>query len=149
MKLKEKVHQSCLELCASRLKTLKKAMKAQQEALEAESKSSAGDKYETSRAMAHLEQEKLAAQIEENIKQTRLLESIGSSMNKSKVSSGAFVRTDKGSFYVASGLGRIEVDGIEIIAISPQAPLTQSMLGLEKGAMFTFNGIRRTILELE
>ena len=66
--LKEQLWVQCQKIVEHRLATAQQAMDAAQQSANQEEKSSAGDKYETGRAMAQLERDKAATQVEENKK---------------------------------------------------------------------------------
>ncbi|MWD30855.1 3-oxoacyl-ACP synthase, partial [Aquicoccus sp. SCR17] len=65
MQKKEQLLKFCWDYVDTRTERLKKSAAALQESLNSETKSSAGDKHETGRAMVQLEQEKLAQQLVE------------------------------------------------------------------------------------
>ena len=66
--VKHKLYQACLEFTDTQISTLKSAIKATQQSANEETKSTAGDKYETGRAMAQLEVEKFQSQLAEALK---------------------------------------------------------------------------------
>ncbi|MFL5753246.1 MAG: hypothetical protein ACJ76F_07565, partial [Bacteroidia bacterium] len=73
MTFKEKVYKACLSQVEERLNVLEAAYSELAEGAENDSKSSAGDKHETSRAMIQLEQEKIVAQMNEALDQKDIL----------------------------------------------------------------------------
>ena len=131
--LKQKVHKECLLSCQRRIDLLKQSMNLQKEAAENDTKSSAGDKYETGRAMAHLEQEKLQRQIQEVTQQILIIRSIDPNSEFHDVRSGSLVLTDNGMFFIAVSLGLLEVDSQKVMSISPASPIGQLMLGQKSG----------------
>lgn len=104
-----------------------------------ETKSSAGDKHETGRAMAQLEQENLLKQIGKHQGDLGLLRRIKTVRNK-EVSLGSLVITSQMNFYISIPLGTIALEGTEVMCISRQSPLVQAMKGFGPGAELTFNG---------
>lgn len=58
MSLKEELYELCVDFVDSRLSTIQQTIESNQKALTSETKSSAGDKHETGRAMLQLEMEK-------------------------------------------------------------------------------------------
>ena len=58
LKIKEALHASCVGFVEDRLETIQKTIQDIQMSLTSETKSSAGDKHETGRAMLQLEREK-------------------------------------------------------------------------------------------
>ena len=58
MTIKQELYKLCLEYVENRFQTIQNTIKEIQESLGSETKSSAGDKHETGRAMLQLEREK-------------------------------------------------------------------------------------------
>ncbi len=148
-KLKSDIHQHCLIVVRKKVKTILLALDALQEAANNETKSSAGDKYETGRAMAHFEQEKLSSQLMENLKIEKLLVSVNPGSKCVKVESGSLVETNIGLFYISVALGRVTVNNHEVFVVSPLAPLVQKMLGLQAGEHFEYNEKKIEVLALK
>ena len=61
--LKESLFQQCEDFVNTRLQTIQIIISSHQKALSSETKSSAGDKHETGRAMLQLEMEKAGQQL--------------------------------------------------------------------------------------
>lgn len=99
-------------------------------------KSSAGDKHETSRALMQTEmdniQKQLAATLE--LKQ-RLLQMPDTTL---ETGYGSLIKTNKGFFYLSIGLGRMSFSNHNFIAISPTSPLGNLFLGAKKGSAIHF-----------
>ena len=74
--LKIQLHQKCAEIIEQRITELKSIIQESQDAANNETKSSAGDKHETGRAMAQLETEKLSSQLSEALKTQKTLQKI-------------------------------------------------------------------------
>lgn len=117
-------------------------------ALREETKSSAGDKYETSRAMINLEKEKVEANLLELIKKRLAISAIDPAKVTNKVKNGSLVTTGAGIFFISTSLGKLEIDGNSIFVISPVSPIAQVMLDLTSGDSFEFNGKKNSIVSL-
>ena len=139
MTYKVRLHEFCLEEVESRLILLQTRIDETREALHSESKSTAGDKHETGRAMAQLEMEKLGHQHQAALKLKQLLLRIHPDQVLDRVLAGSLVETDKGWFYLSIGLGKVEFEGKEIFVLSPAAPLAQALLNKKKEASVPFN----------
>jgi len=63
MTLKENLYQQCVLTVENRFKTIQEIISSHQKSLNSETKSSAGDKHETGRAMLQLEMEKAGQQL--------------------------------------------------------------------------------------
>lgn len=148
MSFKNTLLNHCYSLIQERVDVIQNALKNAQEAANQETKSSAGDKYETGRAMMHLEKEKLTGQMSEVLKMKQALDQINSNKDYEKAELGALVRTKMASYFLSASVGKLEIDGQTIFAISPAAPIGQAMLGKQAGEEFSFSGRAMQILEL-
>jgi|TARA_R110000782_G_scaffold251934_1_gene339603 hypothetical protein len=126
--IKTVLHQRCLLLAEERIVSLQHILKEAQQAANNETKSSAGDKHETGRAMAQLETEKLTAQLSEalNIKQN--LTQINPTITNNTVVLGSVVYTNKGNFYIAASIGKVAIANEVFFAISPPLPQASTLV---------------------
>lgn len=137
---KKRLYAHCQSLVRKKIEDIEAAMREAQGAANEETKSSAGDKYETGRAMMQLEKEKLASQRAEVLKLKKVLDQIDPNRQPTKITLGSLVQTSRGQFFVAAGLGNIMLDEEACFVISPTAPIGQAMMGLEAGEQFVFRG---------
>ncbi|MBK6396925.1 MAG: 3-oxoacyl-ACP synthase [Bacteroidetes bacterium] len=107
---------------------------------ENDSKSSAGDKHETARAMMQIEQEKLITQFNEADRQLEILASINPDEEVKSVRTGALVETNKGMLFLSIPLGKITIKNSDIMVISAIAPLAKAMMNAKKKETVSFNG---------
>ena len=107
---------------------IQSAMDAAKDARDSETKSSVGDKYETGRAMAQLEMEKLNEQLSQAVAQRNTLLALDLKRSHSKVDIGSRVETNQGIYFVAIGLGKIEI-GKSIIFVISLALSTKGSFG--------------------
>ena len=142
--LKQHLHETCKSLVQDKITALQNNLKGFQDAANEETKSSAGDKYETGRAMMHLEKEKVAHALNEVLKQKKVLDQLGVKAQE-EGSLGSLIETDKGYFFLSASLGKVAVDGLQIMCLSPVAPLGKAFLGTKKGDLITFNTVSYTI----
>jgi hypothetical protein len=142
---KQQLYQQLLKVIQEKKGLLNTSFTESRKSLESEAKSTAGDKHETGRAMIQLEQEKMGKQLREVQKLEQTLVRVPHHIACTRVESGALVETNVGFFFISVGLGKIELENKEIIAIAPRAPLAQKMLGLEAKSSFDFNG-RRVVI---
>jgi hypothetical protein len=149
---KPSVKHTLYDLCSSfveeRIQMYQKAMKDAQEAANNEEKSSAGDKYETTRAMMQIEKDKNAKQLEETIKLKKALSQINPNTSSETVALGSLILTDKGNFYLSISVGKIKADTIEYIAIAPTSPLGAIFMNKKVSETASFNGQVYKILQV-
>ncbi|WP_317043891.1 3-oxoacyl-ACP synthase [Hymenobacter sp. CRA2] len=140
MSAKLQLHALCLTFVEQRMATCQAAINAAQESANSETKSSAGDKYETGRAMAQNERDRNAVQLHEAKQLLGELQRIDPARDCDAVRPGALVTTSMGRFYVSISAGKLTVDGVDYFAVSAAAPVAQALSGKRAGESATFNG---------
>ncbi len=115
-------------------------IKEAQQASKDDTKSSAGDKYETGRAMMQQETDRNMAQLNEANKLKVALNQISTSVTTKQVENGSVVLTNNGNFYMAISAGTLLVDSLSYFAISPASPIGLKLKGLKATDQFTLNG---------
>lgn len=138
--LKHKVYTLCQQLVEERIAGAKNTIAEAQKAAEQETKSSAGDKYETGREMLQQEQNKASLQLMELLKLKKVLDELDPSRLCTKVEPGCLLKTDKGTFYFSIPLGQLSLEGQAFMVISPVAPLAQLLAGKGVGEQVQLNG---------
>ena len=136
---KNKLKRWGIDLITQRIANAREAMREAQEAANNEEKSSAGDKYETGRAMGHLQKDMHARQVAESLKELAALHAIETDTIYNEGSPGAFLQTDGVAFFISAGLGRQLIDGQTILFLSVQAPLAALLLRKKSGDSILFN----------
>jgi|ERR1700741_2850161 len=129
---KDKVYLTCLIILDEKIASLEGVIAGLAEGAENDSKSSAGDKHETSRAMMQIEQEKAGLQLREARDQKGVLLQTGVNPALQWIAKGSLVKTDKCFLFVCIALGRIRVEGLEVICLSHLSPLGKKLMGLKQ-----------------
>jgi hypothetical protein len=137
--IKQKLYALCLHYIEERIKGASQAIQFAQSSANEETKSSAGDKYETGRAMAQLEIEKNSAQLAEAQRLKQILLQLDPAKTNDNIQSGSLVITNQGNFYISIPAGQFAIEDENYFAISPSSPIAQKLLGLKKGDQFSFN----------
>jgi hypothetical protein len=135
-------------LITERIAMSRSAIANAQEAANSEGKSSAGDKYETGRAMGHLEKDMYARQLAENIKDLDKLQKVNTDIIYTTAQTGALIRCPGHSFFIAAGLGKQLIDEQTIFFLSPDAPLAKVLLHKKAADKFLFNKVDTVMLEV-
>lgn len=138
----------CFDYVNQRIATTKQAMDDAQAAANEEGKSSAGDKYETGRAMAQIERDKAAQQLDEALKLKNILDGLDASIANESIRLGSVVETSGANFYLAISAGKFLIDGREFLIISPYSPIGKLLLNLKAGDTFRFNGKEEVVRSL-
>jgi hypothetical protein len=138
---KQKIYDHFLGMIKTRLEAMQQKLDDLQESLKQETKSTAGDKYETGRAMVHMEQEQAGRQRSELLLQKAELESIDINTGSGIAAKGSLVATNRGYLFLSTGLGKAVIDGETVYALSTQSPLGQQLDGKSAGDTITMNGL--------
>jgi transcription elongation GreA/GreB family factor len=138
--IKAQLHAKCLAYIDQRIDAARKAIEEAQASANEETKSSAGDKYETGRAMMQIEIEKNSTQLAESVKLKRSLLEINPEQTASTVQRGSLVITDQFNYYIAIGAGQFEIGRKLYLTVSPVSPVGAKLIGLNVGQSFQMNG---------
>lgn len=148
MTVKENLYSLCLAFIDSRLLVVNKTINDIQNALQSETKSSAGDKHETGRAMLQLEREKAGHQLAEIEKQKQILQKINTEVNHQKVTLGSVVYTSKANYFIAISAGEISIANEQFYAISIATPMAELLLSKQVGNTVQFRNETITITKI-
>jgi len=147
--MKKALLQFCWDHVEVRSKRLKLSLEGLQESLDSETKSTAGDKHETGRAMVQLEQEKLAQQVQELEHTRNILKKIDIERKSNSIGLGSLVKTSLADYFIAISAGTFQHEGGMVYCISAKAPIAQLLMGKSVGDNFMFNGKTNAILSFE
>lgn len=139
--MKRRVYEACCAITADRIQSLKQQLSDLIEGAKNDSKSTAGDKHETARAMMQIEQEKLGNQLNLLLAQQQVLNRIDSNAKSEVIVHGSLVKANRGWIYVSVPLGKIRVDDVDVMCLSPQSPLGIKLIGKRVGEKVEMNGI--------
>jgi transcription elongation GreA/GreB family factor len=143
--MKTEVYNACRKILGERIQSLKLQLHELIDGAKNDSKSTAGDKHETARAMMQIEQEKLTNQLNLLLTQEATLNRLDGAHAGESVASGCLVKTDQGWIYVSIPLGRIAVSNQFVMCISAQSPLGMKLCGKKPGESIEMNGIIYTV----
>jgi transcription elongation GreA/GreB family factor len=146
--LKQQLIQACKDHFKQKIASLNIFISEVTESSNAESKSSAGDKHETSKAMMQLEREKLGNQLKEAEEQLAEFEKINFSKSFQAVEQGGLIETDKGYFLIAGSVGKLTVDSKTAYVISERSPLALALNNHKQRDTVVFNGISYFIINI-
>jgi len=137
--IKEQLLKACHDWLDLRFDHIEAVLKEIKDSLEAETKSSAGDKHETGRAMLQIERENAGRQLAEAEKVRNTLGKVDVAHASERAHLGSLVCTSEGDYYLAISAGALEIDGKQYFAVAPKSPIGALLLGKEAGEVFTFN----------
>ena len=148
MKLKQELFKQCQEFVNNRLQTIQDTISSNQKALQSETKSSAGDKHETGRAMLQLEMEKAGQQLQAVLQMNKTLDKINLKNSSSIAHLGSLVKTNQGTYFLSISAGQLVVKSENYFAVSVSSPIGKLLLGKKEKEEVLFNGKKITILTI-
>ena len=101
-----------------------------------DTKSSAGDKFETSREMAQIEIQKIETEIS---KTQQFFTDLASKASQ-------LIITDKGAFLISIPFGKLILNDEKIFCISRNAPITKHLINTKKNDCFFYNDMKYKII---
>jgi len=134
------VHAALIDCLNEKHKELQAALAETDDSLSADSKSTAGDKHETGRAMAQLEREKIGGFIQQHEQLMANAQRLDSSVKTSTIRLGSLVNTSNGWYYISVAAGRIFLENTPVFCLSPAAPLVGALLGKKSGEEVLWQG---------
>jgi len=148
MTIKQQLYKQCLEFVDSRFQTIQNTIKEIQESLLSETKSSAGDKHETGRAMLQLEREKAGNQLAEIQKLKAILNKVNPEAKHQKVTLGSVVYTTQSNYFIAISAGEIVLNTEKFYAISQATPMAQLLISKTVGDEVIFRNTTIKITQI-
>jgi len=148
IKIKQALLNSCKEFVNNRLQTVEAIISSNQKALQSETKSSAGDKHETGRAMLQLEMEKTSQQLEGISVMNQILSKIDVSKSSKIAHLGSIISTEKANYFLSISAGQLSLENNNYFAISVSSPIGKLLLGKKENDVFSFQGNTVKILKI-
>ena len=148
MNIKEQLYNKCQEFVTKKLQTIEKTIQSNKNALNSETKSSAGDKHETGRAMLQLEMEKAGQQLKVVSEMQQQLDRIDFETGSNLVSLGSVVFTSQMNYFISVSAGQIKMDNKSFFAISLNSPIGELLIGKKEGDIIVFRDQKIKIKEI-
>lgn len=146
--IKELLHKQCASYVQAKIDNAKEGIDEAQKASQQETKSSAGDKYETGRAMIQQEINRNTGLLTEAKLLMGTLNQISTAGSSATADIGSLVVTNKGSFYIAISAGTLKIDGGNYFAVSPVSPIGVKLRGKKTGDKIDVNGVAYQVKEV-
>ncbi len=146
--MKDEVYAFCQRFVDEKLTMLQDQIRRIRESLDSESKSTAGDKHETGRAMLQLEREKLGKQLYEAEKMKRVLQKITLKKGGEMIAVGNLIETESAYYFIAISAGKFITGQTTVFCISSLTPLAQLFLGKKEGDLVRFNQQEHRIIKI-
>jgi|TARA_B110000908_G_scaffold166452_1_gene217612 hypothetical protein len=141
LEIKEALFRQCEAYANKRLQTVEAVISSNQLALQSETKSSAGDKHETGRAMLQLEMEKAGQQLAGIMQMKEILAKVDILKTSKNVCLGSVIFTEKVNYFLSISAGQLEVANKMYFAVSVSSPIGKLLLGKQENDVISFNGM--------
>jgi transcription elongation GreA/GreB family factor len=148
MRIKNQLFNECKLYVEKRERTIREIMTSNKKALLSETKSSAGDKHETGRAMLQLEMEKASQQIAGVQQMKEILHRINPDDVSEVIRLGSLVHTNKATYYLSISIGAVTVENDMYFVISSSSPIGKLLIGKKVNDIIQFNGQQIKITEV-
>ena len=148
MTFKQKIYSYYLQLVQDKIDVFRDMISALTEDSKNDAKGSAGDKHETALSMMHIEQEKLNRKLREVLDQKIILDKIDATSITETIILGSLIKANGIFLYLSVALPKIAIEGINVIALSPQSPLGNKLMGMKVGHSFEINTTKYIIEEV-
>ena len=146
--LKSQLYQLCLTFIQKRIENIEYSMQQARQASNDDTKSSAGDKYETTREMMQQEMDRNSKLLYEAGQQRIALQQLENVDVAKEVKNGSLVLTSEGNFYISISAGELNLDGQKFFAVSQAAPIGKLFIGKKVSDELNFNGKKYLIREI-
>lgn len=143
--LKSQLYQLCLTFIQNRIENIEYSLLQARQASNDDTKSSAGDKYETTREMMQQEMDRNSKLLYEAGQQKIALQQVENVEEAKIVKNGSLVLTNEGNFYISISAGELNVDDKKYFAVSQASPIGKLFIGKRVKDELSFNGKRYLI----
>ncbi|MCB0700570.1 MAG: 3-oxoacyl-ACP synthase [Chitinophagales bacterium] len=139
MNIKEELHRLCVSALKQKVAEIESVIAERREAIAGETKSSMGDKYETTREMLQQDINMSLDRLNKVNAELEALLHINTEINHTTVNNGSVVTTNNGNYFLAVSAGKFLLEGQYYYAISGSSPIGTLLKGKQKGDSFHFN----------
>lgn len=146
--MKEELLKKCESYLEEKIDRISHSIQDLEASLTNESKSSAGDKYETGREMINIEINKHSSQLQQFQKLQETLKMAKQSINTNMVKMGNLVETTNAFYFICIPIGEVVLGNEKIYIIGAASPIAQALIGKSVDDTFNFNAISGRILSI-
>jgi transcription elongation GreA/GreB family factor len=146
---KEDYVNACITVLKEKIKGINDIMNETQSSANSDTKSSAGDKHDTSRAMAHLENERLGRKLKVLENQMETIYSINPESSNSKISLGSIIECEDFTFFISTGLGKLMLKAnLMFYAIAIDSPIAINLKSKKIGEIISIGNKTQKIIKI-
>lgn len=148
VEIKKELLEQIFKQIDDKISILQSEFKVYKDSAANETKSTAGDKHDTSKSMMQLEQEKMSAQLSDILNQKNVLLNVSLTKEQKSIGLGSLVYTSNGVFFLSIFSKSINLNGINYIPVSIQSPIGKELMKSKKGLSILINAKEYTILSI-
>jgi transcription elongation GreA/GreB family factor len=126
---KSEIHANLRSILEKTLDEARKEYVLAKESRDSDTKSSAGDKFETGREMMQKEMDKLSALVDNTLYSLSKLNRLANLPPAAVITEGSLVETDQETYFISIGYGKLDT----VYAISIESPLGVELKGKKVG----------------
>lgn len=149
LEIKQILFKNCVERVDNRFQKIHQTIVDIDESLLEESKSSAGDKHETGRAMLQIDRENASKQLQEVELLKALLKKIDLIQTADYGRLGSLIKTNNAHYFIGISIGNVVVNNKSYICVALNSPMGKMLKGKKKNDSFIFNNITQKVLKVE
>jgi len=146
--LKKATYENLLAIVEQKINTAEEEIESARTSIVEDTKSSAGDKYETGREMMQAELTRNNVNLSKALTLKRELIRLNLQTVQEQASQGSMVMTNNGIYFLSIGIGEVNVNDKKIYCISVISPIGELIKGKKNGDIVTFRGKKITIQEI-
>ena len=136
---KEEIVSMLIERSLNRINDINTAKETARDSIVNDTKSSMGDKYETSREMAQQELNRLEMQLQQA--EADLFKLNNLELNPTTlVTTGSVVLSNQFDYFIAISIGPLKLQDKNLMVISKESPIGSKLIGKKVGDRIEFNG---------
>ena len=146
--IKQSIKSEVLRQLVLKIEDITSAVNSLIESRDTNTKSSAGDKHETSRAKIQIEIDQLSKQLSHVQWQKNNLSNMDINQIHNVADVGSLIKTDKGYFLISIGWGRVQIRDEYYFVISVGSPIGRLLQNKKKGDSVQFRNTTYDILSI-
>ncbi|MDQ3050659.1 MAG: 3-oxoacyl-ACP synthase [Bacteroidota bacterium] len=147
--IKEQILKQISDSLSEKVSDAMHAIASAKESRNNDTKSSAGDKFETGRAMMQMEIDTNEIQLNKSLHQQQELSQIDIRRNYEKVEAGSLVMTNHENYFISIAMGKIIAGDKIFYAISLASPIGMILRNKVRGEKIEFHGRVLEILHIQ
>lgn len=145
--IKVRLLSKCQENIQNKIDLFENQLRSIQDSRNNETKSSAGDKFETGRAMMQIEEDKVGRQLQQAFEHLQILNNLPTKTS-TIIGPGSIVITDQRNYLIGISIGKVQVNEETYYCISKESPIGHALWGKKSGDQLAFNNKAETILNV-